>query len=116
MEPDENEYVDCASVFGLYAEVKDAQRVTEYLENHPHLKELLLDAPSKIREFFGDTAAPCLKLFHDLDSGTCELYVVIYTTLPPAQAIRREHEMLENWWLDAADLAKNDMTVVVESR
>ncbi len=116
MEPDENPTADCASVFDLYADVKDAKLVTEYVEAHPHLKQILLEAPDKVRQFFGDQAATCLKLFHDVESGSCELFVIIYTSLPPVEAIVKEHEMLESWWLDVAHSVKTDMTVVVESR
>lgn len=116
MQQNENDTTECERLFSLYADVKDAPLVAGYIRTRPHLIQTLHDAPNRIRQFFGENASCCLKIFHDLDRGSLELFLVITTPLSPVEAITKEHEMLENWWLDAAIAVEADMTVVVEAR
>jgi len=98
--------------------------VVQFLEAHPFLVPLLLEAYGKIKTYFSD-AQLFLKVVADpeaiddnletLDDHK-ELVIFIATDLDPDKAIDRLNQLDENWWLDVSDQAEGKLNIHLEFR
>lgn len=96
-------------------EFRDGEEVAAYLERHPWIASVLLDALDRIPEFFGDEAPVALEVFWDPeDAGHEALYALIQTGLPPDEALRQLKRFDEGWWLSALDRVRGDLTISLE--
>jgi len=75
--------------------------VWRFLRDHPHLVEILLEAVSCVRQFFGPAALVSLEITRDPEgSGRPWLFVYIRTSLPSDEALARLEAFDEEWFLD----------------
>ena len=97
-------------------ETDEPKEVQAYLERHPHLVPLLSDVATALARFFPSEEPLRLQVIDDADTRTEHLYAIVRTSLPPDEAEERLDRLDEEWWLNAAAMAKGDLTIDVESR
>ena len=92
----------------------DEQAVSHYLDKHPFLVPLLWEVDIKIRQYFDVDSPLILEVVKDFESGWeegDELFAMIPTTLPPAEARQRLRRFDENWWLEASRRGQHRMSI-----
>ena len=87
-----------------------------FLERYPFLISLLLEAYSKIGNYF-----PYPQVFLEVVTDPeafddYQLVVSIATNLDPDEAVDTLERLDEDWWLDALDRAQGKLCIDVESR
>ncbi|GAB4409007.1 MAG: hypothetical protein Kow00106_02340 [Anaerolineae bacterium] len=96
-------------------EFRDHRAVSGFLQAHPFLLPLLVDARRKIAEYFELPAMPILDVISDPESeGDQELFLLIPTYHSPEQVLRYLDRLDQEWWLDVLPQARGKMTIDVE--
>jgi len=89
--------------------------VMEFLEAHPFLVPLLVEAHDKIGEYFGPQPEVVLEIVTDPEvDDDRELFAFIQTGLSPEQALDKLERLDDDWWLDAADRSEGKLCLHVE--
>jgi hypothetical protein len=89
--------------------------VEEFLRENGHLTELLLEAREKIREYFGEDVPAALDIVKERDAkNSGRLFVLILTTLPPAEALSRLDELDQGWWIEALSASRSKVTIDID--
>jgi hypothetical protein len=102
--------------FEMLFEIEDLPAVRHYLDRHPALSPLLVEARQTIPRCFPDPTRVRLELLPDRDDENhVDLFAIIQTTLPGDEALRRLDRFDEEWWLPAAVRAQGLLTIDVES-
>ena len=96
----------------LYA-VRNPEEVSEFLEEHGYLIDVLSDLRGKLRDYFDEQVALELTTEPD-DAYARELFARIMTRMPPSQALELLDKFDDDWWLDAASRARGDLNVTLE--
>lgn len=89
-------------------------QILDFLEHHPHLGQVLLDAPAAIHTLFGRQAQLKLELHRDPDEGWEELFIVTQTPKQPAQALQLLDRLDKAWLASAEQQADYLLNVTVE--
>lgn len=78
--------------------IRDKDEVFEFIESHPYLLAVLLEAPEKIRRYFPDEKLG-LKVVYDPEIVNYVHLVlsIDLTNLDPYEAMDKEDELYENW-------------------
>ncbi len=122
LEEDEDEFVDIVSYTGesigrlrrLY-EFRNDVAVEVFLEERPSLTQLLFDAYTRIRGYFGPSSRLVLTVVADPEEQEeQELFLFIQTGLHPRAARTLLAELDREWWLDAMLDAKGEMNISLE--
>ena len=94
----------------------DIPAVLEFLNAHPSLEPLLLEAYSHIRADF--PAAPLfLEIFTDAEwPEDRQLLITISPLCPPPEALVQYRRLQQNWWLAAMPRAAGALALLVEYR
>ncbi len=96
----------------LYA-LREPERVWQFLEKHPFLVPLLLEAPTQIDHHFpGDSLS--LEVAIDPESGSeddDELFLLIVTNIDAEEAVEKLWILDENWWLKASERSRNKLEI-----
>ena len=94
---------------------RQAREVAEFLEEHPYLGSLLLEAYDHIQEHFGLRPRVALEVVTDPEAtDDRELYALIGTHLSPEAALQRLERLDKEWWLAAMDRAQCKLSIDVE--
>jgi hypothetical protein len=94
---------------------KDRDQVFHYLENHPFLVPLLLEAYSKIDTFFPEYPQVLLEVVTDPEvPDDTQLVASIRVNLSPDEALERLDSFDRQWWLPSMDRAKGELCIHVE--
>jgi hypothetical protein len=94
---------------------KDRDQVISFLENHPFLVSLLLEAYSKIETYFPEYPQVFLEVFTDPEvPDDTQLVASIKTNLSPDEALERLDSFDRKWWLLSMDRAKGELCIDVE--
>ena len=96
--------------------IDDRESVLNYLDRHPHLVPLLRDVVDAVRRYFPSDDVLHLEAIDDEETRTEQLYVIVATSLPRAEAESQLDRFDEEWWLEALDRTKGDLTIDVEAR
>lgn len=89
--------------------------VKSFLEKNVFLTPLLLEANSKIREYFGMLSTIALEVSLDPENGRHQqLWARIQTELEPADAIPLLTNFDDEWWLEASINSKNLLNIKLE--
>jgi len=91
----------------------DWSALFHYVGERLELVSVLSEAPRAIRQVFGQVQ-PVLDLVTDPEEDWEELFIVIPTTGPTDQALRRLRQLDANWFGEAARRAKFAFNVTVE--
>ena len=99
---------------GLYV-IREPVRVQTFLESHPFLSAVLLDAYLQIKCIFGHESVHALQVVSDPEApGDDRLFVLIGTHLPAGDAVSALARLDETWWLGAIDRAESALSIDVE--
>jgi hypothetical protein len=96
--------------------IDDREQVQHYLDRHPHLVPLLRDVVDAVRRYFRSDDVLHLEAIDDEETRTEQLYVIVSTSFSRGEAEAQLDRFDEEWWLDALDRTKGDLTVDVEAR
>ena len=105
---------DVRSLEQLYSFRRQAE-VLQFLEAHPFLVPLLVEAHSKIGDYFGSNPEVALEVVTDPEAiDDHELFAFIRTSLPADEAHDRLDRLGEEWWLDAMERAQGKLCIDME--
>lgn len=91
--------------------------VSSFLQAHPFLLPLLVEAHEKVTEYFEPSTKPILEAITDPEAeDSQELFVLIPTHDTPEEALSRLDRLDQEWWLDVLPQARGKMTIDVEYR
>ena len=94
---------------------KDRDEVIGFLEGHPFLVALLVEAYSKIERYFPEYPQVFLEVLTDPEvPDDIQLVASIKTALSPDKALERLDSFDREWWLQSMDRAKGELCVHVE--
>lgn len=94
---------------------RDEAKVRLFLEKNAFLAPLLLQANSKIRDYFGASLPIALDVSVDPENGEYqELWGRIQTHLAPADALPVLTRFDDEWWLRASVASRNLLNIKVE--
>ena len=94
---------------------RQKQAVAEFLESHPYLVPLLLEAYPQIERHFPGHPGVFLEVVADPEAtDDRELYALIGTRLDPEEALEKLHQFDRSWWLNALDRAHGELCIHVE--
>lgn len=82
---------------------KNKEKVLNFINQHPSLMPLLIEAPGKIVKYFADTPLSLEVQFDPEIADLITLLVWIETKLEPEEALAKLDQLDEEWWLDASD-------------
>ncbi len=89
--------------------------VLRFLERHPFLVPLLVEAYSKFGNYFGPYPRAFLEVVTDPEApDDRELFALICTSLTPDEMLDRLDRFDRDWWLDASHTAQGKLCVDVE--
>lgn len=96
--------------------LRERSEVLKFLDNHPFLVPVLLEAPEKIRDYFpGDSLI--LDMAIDPESSSPEddrLVLLIATDIEADESVDRLWELDNAWWLNAAQRSQHKMFIDLE--
>ena len=85
--------------------------VLEFLEDRPHLRPLLREAPAHIHRCFR-SAKLLLELTVDPEiEDLVTLWIVVQTTMSVPDALAAYDLLGKSWWLDAMMAARDDLEI-----
>lgn len=94
--------------------VREPDEVFVYLNHHPMLVPLILEAGDKAHEYFAERPALALHLTEYPDDGSRELFLLIQTAQPPEAALTQLDRFDQEWWFDALDRAEGKLNIKLE--
>src|SRR5574341_1543779 len=81
--------------------IRDEDKILTFLNRHPQLSILLVEAFDRIHDLFGPNPTVELELVHDPDDDNwTQLFGFIWTDLPVEEALDRLHKLDKNWFLE----------------
>jgi len=91
--------------------LKTVRDVYDFIGNNPYLLPLLMEAYSRIRNFFPSEIL-FLEVATDPDEiGDKQLVIYICTDLSPQEAIDKLNQLDDNWWLNASDASDSKLLI-----
>ena len=94
---------------------KDRDEVIGFLDNHPFLVSLLLQAYNKIEKYFPEYPQVILEVVTDPEvPDDSQLVASIKTNLSPDKALERLDSFDSEWWLQSMDRARGELCISVE--
>lgn len=96
----------------LYA-FREPERVGQFLEKHPFLVPLLLEAPTEINYHFpGDSLFLEVAIDPEaVSSEDDELFLLIVTNIDAEEAVEKMWNLDEKWWLKASGKSRNKLEI-----
>jgi hypothetical protein len=94
-------------------ELRDADRVTQFLHGHTHLITLLIEARDRIREYFPESPL-VLEVADDPEAAGSQLVAIIIVSSSPDDVAERLERFDRAWWLGAIRRARGDLCITVE--
>lgn len=95
-------------------ELKNADKVNQYLRQNPFLLPLLIEAKSQIARLFGLEAKTAIEVVADPSDGSSQLYLIVSTSLSSEEADDLFEKLDQEWWLEASERAQFRMNIVPE--
>ena len=87
--------------------------IMQFLRSNLDLVPLLIEAPNHIHNIFGD-APIYLELHSDPEENWDELFIVIKTTLPAEEAVKREMQLFDLWFSNVIQKVGNRLNYTEE--
>ncbi|MDY6804908.1 MAG: hypothetical protein SXA11_14025 [Cyanobacteriota bacterium] len=95
----------------LYA-LPEPERVWQFLEKHPFLVPLLLEAPTEIKHHFpADSLSLEMAIDPESTSEDDELFLLIVTNIEAEEAVEKMWNLDEKWWLKASRKSQNKLEI-----
>lgn len=89
----------------VYFTVQDSAKVIDFVERHPFLVSLLIEARGAVREYFPGSAVALKVVRHRQVEGWEQLFANIVTTLSVDEALAQLRRLDYEWFLDQLDRA-----------
>ncbi|MDF0552111.1 hypothetical protein [Kamptonema sp. UHCC 0994] len=96
--------------------LRERSEVLKFLDNHPFLVPVLLEAPENIRDYFPDNSL-ILDMAIDPESSSPDddkLVLLIATDIDADESVERLWELDNAWWLNAARRSEHKMFIDLE--
>jgi len=88
------------------------KEVSQFLDTHPFLVPLLVEAYDKIAQYFGLSPEVILEVVTDPEAeNDRELFALIRTNLPPDEALVRLDRLDKGWWLEASHRSQGNLCI-----
>lgn len=95
--------------------LRERTEVIQFIEEHPSLAPLLLEAYGKIADLFGPYPHIFLEIITDPEAAESrQLVAFISTILPPNSALDRLMQLDEDWWLEVLEGADGNLCITLE--
>lgn len=94
--------------------LKTAADVYDFVGSNPHLLPLLMEAYSRIRNYFPSEILLLEVVTDPEEIGYKQLVVYICTDLSPQDAIDKLDQLDDNWWLNVSDASDSKLLIQVE--
>ena len=78
------------------------QDILKFIKDN-NLTDILIDAPSNIREVFGDDIRLVLELLTDPEEDWTELFIKIKTKYSGKKVVKLESKLFYKWWVTIMD-------------
>lgn len=85
---------------------RDKKRVVAFIKQNPNLYNLLLDAPSQIKSYFPNAILALEEVIDIEFPQKRDLWIWINVQNYDEATFVELDELIENWWIDAADAAQ----------
>lgn len=96
-------------------EVREIERVTDFLFKNPSLVDLLLEIPAQIRKYFGKKQKLVLSFWLDPEDPTWHhVQVLVPTKLSAEESGELMDKFDWNWWLDNLERADSKLSISTE--
>lgn len=95
-------------------ELRNENRVNQYLRQYSFLLPLILEAKAQITRFFSPETRTAIEVSADPSDGSSQLYLVIPTRLKAEEAYGQLERLDQEWWLEASERAQFRMNIVPE--
>ena len=93
-------------------EIRDVERVTDFLLKNPSLIDLLLEIPAQIRKYFGEDQKVVLSFWLDPeDPAYHHVQVLVPTKLGAEESGKLMDKFDWEWWLDNS--ARTDLQISI---
>jgi hypothetical protein len=94
---------------------RNRNEVIGFLENHPFLVSILIEAYEKIAKYFNEYPQIVLKVIIDPEvPDDRQLVASIKTRLSPEEALEKLDSFDSEWWLQSIDRARGELCINVE--
>ena len=96
-------------------EVRDVERVTDFLFKNSSLIDLLLEIPAQIRKYFGEEQNLVLSFWLDPEDPAWHHVQVLVPTKFEASKSREKMDKFDwEWWLDNMQRADSKLSISME--
>lgn len=96
-------------------EVRDVERVADFLLKSPFLVDLLLEIPAQIRRIFGKEQKLILSFWLDPEDPTWHhVQVLVPTKFKAGKSVELMDKFDWEWWLDNMNRAESKLTISTE--
>lgn len=89
------------------------KEIKNFLLTNDYLIEILFEAPGYIYRIFGQVLIH-LELHHDPEEDWDELFIVMRSPYPAEEAIRRENQLVEEWFLERMNDTQGRLNIAEE--
>jgi hypothetical protein len=112
---DKQEAIDPIEFLLLGFSFRDKGAVIRYIDDHPHLLPLILDANEHINRHF-PSSEMFLEILIDPDSDKYRGKLILYisTDLPAEKAIQLRERFDRHWWIKNIRRAKGNLCITLE--
>ena len=93
---------------------ENPREIKKFILNNEYLIDILFEAPLHIYRIF-EHVPTFLELHHDPEEDWDELFIVIRSSYLTDEAIRRENQLVEEWFLERMDDTQGRLNIVEES-
>lgn len=114
MKPSNTNIIDEFPSLYHHYQIEKESEVISFVRKYPFLMNILTEAPNQIHRIFGKDVTLCLELHHDPEEGWDELFIVIKSPYAAEEAIRRENQLAEEWFLDRMEAAQGKLNITEE--
>jgi hypothetical protein len=91
----------------------NTKEIKNFLLTNDYLIETLFEAPGYIYRVFGQVPIH-LELHHDPEEDWDELFIIIRSLYSAEEAIRRENQLVEEWFLEKMDDTQSKLNITEE--
>jgi hypothetical protein len=111
-----SEQVDeIANMYEMPEDSNETEEIRRFVEEREHLFPILKEAKGQIISVFGNRVRLCLELYHDIEEGWDQLYIIIKSSYDTQKAIELDNRLAEEWFLDRMRDTKGDLNISEES-
>lgn len=93
-------------------DLRDENRVIQYLRQNPFLASLILEAKSQIARFFSPETRIAIEVSADPGDGSSQLFFLVPTRLNANETYDLFERLDREWWLEASERAQFRINII----